>query len=306
MKFYSFCLCLFLLLNFSPSFQQSECESVSDPTGVSSCKGKTTSSNSSVCCYNKYNNYYGDGTECIEIKSDDAGDNEKLYDALSLISDGEYWENYTDMYNSLEVDCGSGPVIVDYINCNVTTCEDVPSPEGYSHCEYFSTDSQTCCYANDGRYGECMKIKKEDAEDKDKLKAAIEKIKNGQYWEDYTDMYDIVEVDCGSGTVYASDLIDYNVTTCEGVPSPEGYSNCEKFSTDSETCCYANDGKYGECVKIKKEDAEDKDKLKAAIEKIKNGQYWEDYFETYEKLDIDCSSEFLKGIFVALFAVFLL
>ena len=62
MKFYSFCLCLFLLLNFSPSFQQSECESVTNPTGYSSCQGKTTSSNSSVCCYNKYNNYYGDGT----------------------------------------------------------------------------------------------------------------------------------------------------------------------------------------------------------------------------------------------------
>ncbi len=88
MKFYSFCFCLFLLLNFSPSFQQSACESVSVPTGLSSCKGKTTSSNTETCCYSKYNDYYGDGTECIEIENDDAGENEKLYAALSLIIDG--------------------------------------------------------------------------------------------------------------------------------------------------------------------------------------------------------------------------
>jgi hypothetical protein len=63
MKFYSFCFYLFLLLNFSPSFQQSECESVSNPTGVSSCKGRTTSSNNETCCYSS-----------IEINSDDAGE----------------------------------------------------------------------------------------------------------------------------------------------------------------------------------------------------------------------------------------
>ena len=59
---YSFCLCLFLLLNFSPSFQQSACESVSDRTGYSSCQGKTTSSNSEVCCFNKYKYFEEEGT----------------------------------------------------------------------------------------------------------------------------------------------------------------------------------------------------------------------------------------------------
>ena len=59
-------------------------------------------------------------------------------------------------------------------------------------------------------------------------------------------------------------------------------------------------------MEIKKEDAEDEDKLKAAIEKIKKGQYWKGYDETFEKFEIDCSSGFLKGIFVTLFAAFLL
>ena len=105
---YSLCLCLFLLLNFSPSFQQSACESVENPTGLSSCKGKTTSSNTETCCYSKYNDMDGDGTECIEINSEDAETNEKLESTLFSIIDGDYWEDYTNFYNSLNVDCGNG------------------------------------------------------------------------------------------------------------------------------------------------------------------------------------------------------
>ena len=215
MNFYSFCFCLFLLLNFSPSFQQSACESVEDPTGLSSCEGKTTSSNTETCCYSKYSDSDGNGTECIEIKSEDANNNEKLEATLKLILEGDYWEDYIDTYYSLEVNCGSGPV-----------------------------------YAN----------------------------------------------------------ADYSYSPCESVKSPNHYTSCVGKTTqsNSDTCCYAYDGKDGGCVEIKKEDAEDEDKLKAAIEKIKKGQYWKGYDETFEKLEIDCSSGFLKGIFVALFAAFLL
>ena len=87
---YSLCLCLFLLLNFSPSFQQSACESVENPTGLSSCKGKTTSSNTETCCYSKYNDLDGDGAECIEINSEDAETNEKLESTLFSIVNGDY------------------------------------------------------------------------------------------------------------------------------------------------------------------------------------------------------------------------
>ena len=113
---YSFSLCLFLLLNFSPSFQKSECESESNPTGVSSCIGKTTSSNSETCCYSKYNDEDGDGNECIEIKSVDAETNEKLESTLFLILEGKYWEDYTDSYNSLNVDCGNGLFLLMNVN----------------------------------------------------------------------------------------------------------------------------------------------------------------------------------------------
>ena len=194
---YSFSLCLFLLLNFSPSFQQqSECESVSDPTGFSSCKGKTTSSNSETCCFNKYNNEDGDGTECIDIKSVDTETNEKLESTLFLILEGKYWEDFTDSYNSLNVDCGNGAVFVN----EESQCELVDA-DSYSSCKGKTTSSSsyTCCYAYSDDGGECLDIKKEDAEDGDKLDAAIEKIKKGQYWNDYNEKYDDLEIDCSSG-----------------------------------------------------------------------------------------------------------
>ena len=190
---YSFSLCLFLLLNFSPSFQ-SECEDVTDPTGVSSCKGKTTSSNSETCCYSKYNDDKdGDGNECIEIKSVDAETNEKLESTLFLILEGKYWEDYTDSYNSLNVDCGNGTVFVN-------ECELV-NADSYSSCKGKTTrsSSYTCCYAYNDDGGSCFEIKKEDAEDGDKLDAAIEKIKKGQYLNDYNKTFDDLEIDCSSG-----------------------------------------------------------------------------------------------------------
>ena len=216
MKFYSICFCLFLLLNFSPSFQQSACESVEEPSGFSSCKGKTTSSDAETCCYSKYHDSDGDGTECIEINSEDAGDN--LESTLYSILDGEYWEDYTATYSSLQVDCGNGAVSV------------------------------------------------------------------------------------------SEDITPNEFSQCQSVENPSGFSSCEgkKTSSNSETCCYAYNDDDKECVEIKKEDAEDEDKLKAAIEKIKKGQYWQGYEQTFDKLDIECSSGFLKGIFVALFAFFLL
>ena len=109
MKFYSLCFCLFVLLNFSPSFQQS-CEEVKNPTGISSCKGKTTSLNTETCCYSKYSDCEGDGTECIDVKTEDAEDNEKLKSALYSILNGDYWTDYTETYYSLQVDCGNGTV----------------------------------------------------------------------------------------------------------------------------------------------------------------------------------------------------
>ena len=97
---YSLCLCLFLLLNFSPSFQQSAGESVENPTGLSLQKGKTTSLNTETCCYSNYNDDMdGNGTECIEINSEDAETNEKLESTLFSIVNGDYWEDYTDFYN---------------------------------------------------------------------------------------------------------------------------------------------------------------------------------------------------------------
>ena len=193
---YSFSLCLFLLLNFSPSFQQSECESVSDPTGVSSCKGKTTSSNSETCCYSKYNDEDGDGNECIEINSVDAETNEKLESALFLILEGNYWKDYTDSYNSLNVDCGNGTVFVN----EESQCELVDA-NSYSSCKGKTTrsSSYTCCYAYNDDEESCFDIKKEDAEDGDKLDDAIEKIKKGQYWNDYNETFDDLEIDCSSG-----------------------------------------------------------------------------------------------------------
>ena len=194
MKFYSFCFYLFLLLNFSPSFQQSECESVSNPTGVSSCQGKTTSSNSEVCCYNKYKDYDGDGTECIEIKSEDAT-NEKLETTLLYIAYGNYWEDYLRFYDSLNVDCGNGTVFVNRDN----ECQE-EFPDDYSDCKGKSTlsNNYTCCFGYNDDEVSCINILKEDAEDEDKLKAAAEKIKKGEYWEGYGPEYDF-KIDCSSG-----------------------------------------------------------------------------------------------------------
>ena len=113
---YPLCLCLFLLLNFSPSFQQSECESVKNPTGLSSCEGKTTSSNTETCCYSKYSDSDGNGTECIEIKSEDAASNDKLESALDSILSGEYWSDYTYTYyslHSLHVQCENSTATVE-------------------------------------------------------------------------------------------------------------------------------------------------------------------------------------------------
>ena len=195
MKFYSICFCLFLLLNFSPSFQQSACESVEEPSGFSSCKGKTTSSDAETCCYSKYSDSDGDGTECIEIKSKDAGDN--LESTLYSILDGEYWEDFTATYSSLQVDCGNGAVSVSAPE--ISQCESVENPSGFSSCEGKTTElnSETCCYAYNDDDRECVDIKKEDAEDEDKLKAAIEKIKKGEYWEGYTEKYEKLNLDCG-------------------------------------------------------------------------------------------------------------
>ena len=111
MKFYSLCFCLFLLLNFSPSFQQS-CEEVENPTDRSSCVGKTTLSDSETCCYSKYSDSDGNGTECIEIKSEDAASNDKLESALDSILSGEYWSDYTYTYYSLTVQCENSTATV--------------------------------------------------------------------------------------------------------------------------------------------------------------------------------------------------
>ena len=93
----------------------------------------------------------------------------KIESTLFSITNGDYWEDYTNFYNSLNVDCGNGTV---YVNEN-NECSDV-FPDDYSSCKGKSTlsNSYTCCYAySDDDEVSCLNIKKEDAEDEDKLKA---------------------------------------------------------------------------------------------------------------------------------------
>ena len=192
MKFYSLCFCLFLLLNFSPSFQ-SACEDVENPSGFSDCKGKATSdSNIETCCFNKYTDKDGEGLkECVEINKTDAFYEEKLDEAEDSIEAGTYWKDYETSYKEVDLQCASE-----------SPCEKVDDPEDYSSCKGKTTEtsSETCCFAwyNDGEDAECVDIKKEDAEDEDKLKEAANKIKKGQYWDDYYDTYTDIEIDCSS------------------------------------------------------------------------------------------------------------
>jgi len=196
MKFYSLCFCLFLLLNFSPSFQ-SACEDVENPSGFSDCKGKATSdSNIETCCFNKYSDSDGKGLkECVEINKTHAFYEDKLDEAEELIEKGSYWEDYTKIYDDVDLQCASE-----------SQCEKVDDPNDFSSCKGKTTESssETCCFAryiesdDDDDETECVDIKKEDAEDEDKLKEAEDKIKKGKYWDDYYDTYKDIEIDCGS------------------------------------------------------------------------------------------------------------
>jgi len=191
MKFYSLCFCLFLLLNFSPSFQ-SACEDVENPTGFSACQDKKTSESTETCCFNKYKDSDGSLTECVEISTSDAFDAEKLENAETKIEEGTYWDGVAG-YDSVSLQCAFE-----------SECEKVDGPDGYSSCEGKSTEtsSETCCYAKYTDYSgddtECVDILTEDADDEDKLKAAAEKIKKGEYWDDYKGKYSKYEIECGS------------------------------------------------------------------------------------------------------------
>ena len=194
MKFYSLC-CLFFLLNFSPSFQ-SACEDVKNPSGFSDCKGKAVAkANEETCCFNKYQDNDGRGTECVEINKKDAFVEDRLDNVEDLIEMGNYWDDYTDKYNDVDLQC-----------VTVSQCESVDDPDGYSSCKGKSTefDSETCCFAKIREIGDddddeiCVDIKKEDAEDQDKLNAASEKIKNGKYWDDNWETYQKIEIECGA------------------------------------------------------------------------------------------------------------
>ena len=191
MKFYSFYFYLFLLLNFSPSFQASACESVEDPSNFSDCKGKTTESKEVTCCLNSYKDSNGNLKECVDILKTDAFDEDKLEDAEDKIEKGEYWDDYTTSYEDVNLECTS-----------TSQCESVEDPFDFSYCKGKSTEysSETCCFAiikdNDGEGEECVDIKKEDAADEEKLKDAVERIKKGEYWDDYYGKYEKFEIVC--------------------------------------------------------------------------------------------------------------
>ena len=193
MKLYTFCFYLLLFLNFSPSLKASVCESVKDPTSFSDCKGKTTESETETCCLNTYKDNDGNLKECVEILKTDAFDEDKMEDAEDKIEEGNYWTDYTETYEDVDLQCTSK-----------SQCESVQDPFDFSSCKGKSAESnsETCCFAiikdNDGEDEECVDIKKEDAADEEKLKAAVEKIKNGEYWDNYNGKYEKFEIVCNS------------------------------------------------------------------------------------------------------------
>ncbi len=92
-------------------------------------------------------------------------------------------------------------------------------------------------------------------------------------------------------------------------------NDCYGKSTEfiEEICCYlesinATGGKGKECIDFQFYDYSREDLKKTAIEKIKNGTYWDVYNETYDEIvSLKCNKDYLiPPIFLLLFFYFFL
>ena len=105
MKLHLFFIYLFIL-NISTSFA-SECEDVENPKGFSDCSGKKAEANTEICCYAKGKQNGLTENECLDIASKDAETQEKLNEAINKIKKGEYWPEYPETYEELDLVCNS-------------------------------------------------------------------------------------------------------------------------------------------------------------------------------------------------------
>ena len=96
---------------------------------------------------------------------------------------------------------------------------------------------------------------------------------------------------------------------------PEKFEDCLGKSCEfiEEICCYlesinATGGKVKECIDFQFYDYSREDLKKTAIEKIKNGTYWDFYKETYDEIvSLKCNKDYLiPPIFLLLFFYFFL
>ena len=108
----------------------------------------------------------------------------------------------------------------------------------------------------------------------------------------------------------------WNGSECENTSFiPKSYEDCHHRSTEFvyETCCYLkglgvddSDIKQ-ECVDIIKDDTAKGKILNQTRERIKNGTYWENFNNTYKRIDIlKCYSNYVQQkLFLTLFLLFL-
>lgn len=192
-------------------------------------------------------------------------------------------------------------------------CEDIEKSEANpTKCtseNAADSENEECCYLEgfsetykgEKAEPECVEIKKSHTQNDGTLEGIISGIVKGEYWKyaGYEEKYvEIDKVVCKNSKFEKSD--------CEtNHQDPDGIKDCREGKTknDKEICCFLDGGEEGkECVDILKSDEKNTKDIK---DKIKKGEYWEDYTRTYDEIkNLKCGSRYIKYSVMSLILVF--
>ena len=101
---------------------------------------------------------------------------------------------------------------------------------------------------------------------------------------------------------------------CEKVDEPNTFEDCLGLSCEfiEEKCCYlysvnSTNLTSKECIDFYVYDYMREDLKQKAIQKIKNGTYWESYNDTYQKIiELKCKDEYLNFVPIILISILMI
>ena len=109
--------------------------------------------------------------------------------------------------------------------------------------------------------------------------------------------------------IYSEEEEEEIISACERQPSPNISEQCLKKSCEfiEEKCCYLETRNIStntikkECIDFNFYDYMREDLKMEALNKIKNGSYWEDYDLPYDEIiSLNCQNEYIYPMIVSL------